>query len=238
MSRPSISGARRSTSGSQLSMLRVDGERLAVGLERARLVAAGHVDVAEPGPGAEMARLARQHLAEVRHRARRVVEEEEGGGAPVPGLGPVGLQGEIAVEEFDGEREFLAPASPRRPGVIRRSAVSLPERDQRRSISLAMPVASWLVLGGRRDDRRGRRGWRAGRRPRDAAGGRGRLQAEVGLGEAGRGGRHGEEHRTGKKHEEGACPGYLVIRVRSSIHAVGQRLPLPDGRSRQPWRAL
>src|SRR5215218_11193773 len=45
----------------ELRQVGVDRERLAIGFERALLVAAGHVYVAEPGPGAEMARLPGQH---------------------------------------------------------------------------------------------------------------------------------------------------------------------------------
>src|SRR5215212_7808866 len=49
--------------------VRVQRERLAVSLEGARLVAGRHVDVAEAGPGAEMARLADENLAEIGHGA-------------------------------------------------------------------------------------------------------------------------------------------------------------------------
>src|SRR5215208_6666124 len=91
----------------ELRQVGVDRERLAIGFERALLVAAGHVDVAEPGPGAEMARLPGQHALDVGDRAHRIVEEEEGRRPAVPGLGPFGAQRQHPVEELDGERKLL-----------------------------------------------------------------------------------------------------------------------------------
>ena len=56
--------------------MRVDGKGLLEGLIGALLVAGLAQDHAEPGPGAEMARLALQRLRDVGHRVRIVVLQE------------------------------------------------------------------------------------------------------------------------------------------------------------------
>ena len=59
-----------------------------------------------------------------------------------------GLQADDAVEQFDRELESACRACAVWARVISRSAVSEPERAQRRWIRLAMPLASVCVLGG------------------------------------------------------------------------------------------
>src|SRR4051812_22609550 len=85
--------------GAERFEIGVNGERFPVSFQGARLVAVRHIDVAEPGERREMARLAREGLVQVRDRAHRIVQKIEGRGAPVPGLGPSGLQRDHTVKQ-------------------------------------------------------------------------------------------------------------------------------------------
>ncbi len=88
--------------------LRMNGERAAEGVERALVVAELLQDDAEPGERAEMARLARQHLADVGDGAAEILLRVIDGGAPVPGLDEIRLDVDDGVEQLDGEIEVLA----------------------------------------------------------------------------------------------------------------------------------
>src|SRR5688500_6970146 len=59
----------------QLAEMRMEREGLAIGLQHARAVVRRYVHVPEPGPGPEMARLALDHLPDVGHGARRILQE-------------------------------------------------------------------------------------------------------------------------------------------------------------------
>ena len=62
--------------------------------------------MAEADPSAEVARLARDHLPDIRHGAG-VVEQVEHRGALVPGRNPLGFEHQDPVEEFDRQRIVL-----------------------------------------------------------------------------------------------------------------------------------
>ena len=66
-------------------------------------------DHAEAGERAEMARLARQHLADVGERPAVIFVHEVERGAPVPGLDIVGLELDDGVEQLDREIEIPCP---------------------------------------------------------------------------------------------------------------------------------
>ena len=66
--------------------MRVDRQRLAVGFERVLVVADVLQDEAEARPRAEVARLERQHLADVGKRVAVIVFQIVDGGALVPGF--------------------------------------------------------------------------------------------------------------------------------------------------------
>src|SRR6058998_2121661 len=72
--------------------LGMDRQRAAERFERGLVVAEFLHDGAEPGERPEMARLARQHLADIRNRAAIVFGVEEDGGAAVPSLNVVRLE--------------------------------------------------------------------------------------------------------------------------------------------------
>src|SRR5580704_4133831 len=63
----------------------IDRQRPAIGFERVLVVTEFLHDETEPGPRAEMARLPRQHLADVAERAAVIFLQEMQRGAPVPG---------------------------------------------------------------------------------------------------------------------------------------------------------
>src|SRR5450631_3517899 len=79
---------------------RVDVERLAIGIERALVVADVLHDQADPGQRPEMARLPGQHLAEIGERIGVVLLQEIDGGAAIPGLGVLRLDLDDGIEEF------------------------------------------------------------------------------------------------------------------------------------------
>src|SRR5579859_588234 len=80
--------------------VRIEGERLAVGRKRILIVADLLEHHAEPGQRTEMARLARQHLADVGNGAGKIVIEVMDGGAPIPGLDVVRLDLDDRIEKF------------------------------------------------------------------------------------------------------------------------------------------
>src|SRR5438093_10932763 len=85
----------------------MDRQRAAIGFERRLVVAELLHDGAEPGERAEMARLARQHLADIRNRAAVVLGVEVYGGAAVPGLDVVRLEIDDGAEELERNIELL-----------------------------------------------------------------------------------------------------------------------------------
>src|ERR1044072_4466148 len=87
-----------------LRQMRVDGERLAERFERELVLVEFLHDDAEAGERTEMARLARQHLANVGKRLAVVLVREMDRGAPVPGLDIFGLERDHGVEQLDRER--------------------------------------------------------------------------------------------------------------------------------------
>src|SRR5229473_6868258 len=92
--------------GNALEM-RMDRERAAVDVERLLVVAELLQDDAEPRQRAEMARLAREHLADVGERARVLLPRVEDGGAAVPGLDEIRPDVDDGVKEPDREVEVL-----------------------------------------------------------------------------------------------------------------------------------
>ena len=107
----------------------MDGERAAEGVERVPVVAELLQDDAEAGERAEMARLARKHLADVGKRPPEVFLGEIYGGAPVPGLDEVRLDLDDGVEKLDREIVIL-PSTAVLTRLINRFAVSLGEASQ------------------------------------------------------------------------------------------------------------
>src|SRR5215510_936599 len=87
--------------------VRVHSERAAEHFERPLLLAELLHDQAEAGQRAEVARLARQHLADVVEGAAVVLLHEIDGGAPVPRFDIVRLDLDHGVEQLDREVELL-----------------------------------------------------------------------------------------------------------------------------------
>src|SRR5215510_16533093 len=82
-------------------------ERAAERLERRLVVAKLLHDGAEPRERPEVARLARQHLADIRNRAAIVLGVEEDRGAAVPGLDVVRLEVDDGAKELERNIELL-----------------------------------------------------------------------------------------------------------------------------------
>src|SRR6516165_634028 len=87
--------------------MRIDGKRAAVGFERVLVVAELLQDQTQSRQRTEMARLARQHLAQVGERMGDIVLEEVDGGALVPGFDIAGVDRDDGIEKLDGEIEVL-----------------------------------------------------------------------------------------------------------------------------------
>ncbi len=80
--------------------MRINHQRLAVGFERVLVVADVLQDEAEARPGAEMARLERQNLADVGERVAVIVFQIIDGGALVPGFDVFRIDGDDGAQEF------------------------------------------------------------------------------------------------------------------------------------------
>src|SRR5580704_247733 len=80
--------------------MRVDRQRFAIGFERVLVVADVLQDEAEARPGAEVARLERQHLADVGKRMAVIVLQIVDRGALVPGFNVFRVDGDDGAQEF------------------------------------------------------------------------------------------------------------------------------------------
>src|SRR5580704_835670 len=80
--------------------VRIDRQRLAVGFEGVLVVADVLQDEAEARPGAEVARLERQHLADVGERMAVIVFQIIDGGALIPGFDVFRVDGNDGAQEF------------------------------------------------------------------------------------------------------------------------------------------
>ena len=144
---PSTSWPRCSTMGLNGRELRVELEHAAIGLQRARLVVGGHEDMAEAGPGVEMARLELEGPVAGRPWRR---PDRRSGRRRSPAVYHASAQ--FGWRVTTRSRSSMASAIILLPTASvarlrRRSAVSEPERAKRRSMRQVIPCASALVFG-------------------------------------------------------------------------------------------